>query len=78
MDKKSELDCYLYFMWNHWSMGVCVQLFGESLGKHIWSKWVSACEDCGAGGAPALFYSTLDVDTRRTIVERSFNHYNRA
>ncbi len=78
MNKESELDCYLYYMWNQWNNSTCVRIFGEMLGTHIWSKWIKACEECGSDGAPALFYSMLDYDTRKEIVNNALAHYNRA
>lgn len=78
MNKKSELDCYLYYMWNNWSKEISINLFDEMLGSHIWSKWCQACEKCGSDGAPALFYSMLDIDARNAIVNNAIQHYNRA
>lgn len=76
MNTKSELDCYLYYMWNVWSRSISIGIFGEMRGAHLWEKWEIACESCGADGAPALFYSMLDSNARREIVEKSITHYN--
>lgn len=76
MDKSSELDCYLFFMWNTWSYGDCISIFGETLGSHIWEKWLRECERFGGKGAPASFYAELDRETRKKIVERAIKYYN--
>ena len=76
MDKSSTLDCYLYYMWNAWSYGDCISIFGETLGSHIWNKWVRECERSGGKGAPASFYAKLDKETRIKIVERAMTYYN--
>lgn len=76
MNKKSELDCYLFYMWNRWSYDECVTIFGEHLGKHIWSKWIDHCEGIGCTGAAATIYPSLDYDKRRIIVERAYAYYN--
>lgn len=78
MNKKSELDCYLYFMWNEWSLEIAVEIFGESLGNHLWGKWDNMCWNCDFDGAPAKFYSNLDSDNRRVLVEYAISYYNRA
>lgn len=77
MNKKSDLDCYLYYMWNAWSGYECEEIFGENLGKHIWNKWCRQCDRCGLDGAPAPFYAELDTKSRRKIVERAVAHYNK-
>lgn len=76
MDKKSELDCFLFYMWNVWSKGESVAIFGECLGNHIWGKWLHKCGVSGVCGAPASIYSELDADKRRKIVDRAIKHYN--
>lgn len=77
MNKKSELDCYMFFMWNVWGEEECMNIFGESLGKHIWSKWADHCDGVGRTGAAATMYAVLDSDKRRKIVERAVAHYNK-
>lgn len=77
MNKQSELDCYLYFMWNAWSYDECIALFGENLGKHIWSKWNALCCDCGVAGAPAALYAALDEEKHQTLKERAVAYYNK-
>lgn len=77
MNKKSELDCYLFFMWNVWNYDICIKLFGVCLGEHIYRKWMNYCEEIGCVGAAASFYSALDSDKRRRIVECAVAHYNR-
>lgn len=77
MDKKSELDCYMFYMWNVWSKDESIAIFGERLGNHIWNKWCHKVDVSGADGVPASIYSELDADKRRKIVDRAIKHYNR-
>ena len=77
MNKTSVIDCYFYYMWNAWSLGECNEVFGESLGKHIWYKWNGICCDIGANGAPAALYAVLDGDCRDKLVDHAFKHYNK-
>lgn len=72
MNPKSELDCFLFYMWNVWGYDECVSHFNE----HIWSKWVEADEQSGYKGAPAKFYAELDGKTRKAIVELAVAYYN--
>lgn len=76
MDKTSQLDCYLYFMWNDWDKDKCLKMFGMDMGEHIWAKWRSSLCNCGIGGAPSAFYSSLDADRRKAIVAAAVAHYN--
>lgn len=77
MDTKSELDCYLYFMWNVWSKDICLTLFDGDLGEHLWHKW-RGCVCCyGHYAAPSVYYSDLDEGRRKTLREAAFRHYNK-
>lgn len=76
MDKKSELDCYLYFMWNNWSRNICFDIFGERLGEHIWIKWTQLCQKDGAVGAPASLYAICDSNVRNKLKQRAYEQYN--
>lgn len=76
MDKTSQLDCYLYYMWNEWCYNVCFNAFPAYIASHLWDKWRYCIEECGAG-APALFYSQVDTDIRKTLVKCAVEHYNK-
>lgn len=77
MNKDSDLDCYLFFMWNEWCKDICLAIFGKLMGEHIWGKWCHLCEEYRSVGAPAAIYSELDAEKRRAIVERAIKHYNK-
>lgn len=77
MNKKSELDCYLYYCWNVWSYEECINIFGECFGEHMWEKWCRYCDRCTASGAPAPFYADCDTEVRAKIVARAVAHYNK-
>ena len=76
MTKSSELDCYLYFMWNCWSEEICIKLFGKVMGKHYWSKWSLMYKKYTAYGASGPFYAELDESARAVIRNHAYAHYN--
>ena len=77
MNNKSELDCYLFYMWNEWRYAECVAIFGLRLGEHFWGKWCYYVKKYRTVGAVAPFYTALDADNRHKIVERAMAHYNK-
>ena len=76
MDQTNLIDCYLYYMWNAWGEEDCMELFGTSLGEHIWAIWIGLCRSCGRTGAAACLYAELDPDKRRMLADRAFHYYN--
>lgn len=77
MDKTSELECYLYFMWNAWSKQACKEIFSESCYEHLWLKWMDLAQSDGMIGAAASWYAALDDNKRHIIREAAVNHYNK-
>ena len=75
MDKSSELDCYLYFMWNKWNEEECETIF-KANSKQIWRGWELYRDRNGHDGAPAPFYAELTKSERKKIVERAVAYYN--
>lgn len=76
MDSNSILDCYLYYMWNVFNEDRCMDMFGQALGEHIWTIWISSCRHWGRTGAAATFYAELDSDKRRTLADHAYRYYN--
>lgn len=77
MNTKSELDCFLFYMWNRWDYSECRAIFGKHLVDHIWHEWLKLCESDGRTGAAASLYAALDEDKRKKLSERAFKHYNK-
>lgn len=75
MDKSSELDCYLFYMWNRWDSSECDAVFGFK-SERIWRKWRQCQDQYTSDGAPAPFYSDLTKTEREKIVERAVKYYN--
>lgn len=81
MNKNSELDCYLYWMWNVWSEDVCEKMwpnwYDPIYGNYMWGKWMNSCQICGGDGvgAAARFYAQVDDAIRRRIVEAAKAYY---
>lgn len=76
MNHNSELDCFLYFMWNYWRPRTCAQIFPR-LADHIWNKWVECCRQSTSLGAPAVLYSLLDLNCRKTLVEYATDFFRK-
>ena len=55
-----EDECKLVFTWNY---------------KHFWDKWRSFNRECRSGSTEC-FYSALDKDYRRRLVERACQVYD--
>ncbi len=75
MDKNSELDCFLYFIWNAWNEEICHRLYPAAIANHLWPKWLTIHEKYSIG-APAVFYSMLDTQLRKELVSAAVTHYN--
>ena len=65
----NEVTNFMYYMYNRWNFDECVSLFGERLGKHIWEKFERRIPDT------LLWYSDLDNDCRRKLVDRANEIY---
>lgn len=48
MDKSSELDCYLYYMWNKWNAWENDKIFGE---RASWAYFEPECGDFVIGSS---------------------------
>lgn len=72
--KNNEVTNFLLYMYNMWSEEESQILFGENLGKHIYDKWIDSfsCSD-----RTMYWYSNLDTECRRKIVDRANELYNK-
>lgn len=77
MDKTSELECYMYFMWNEWSARLCAEIFADTCHEHLWDGWKRKVDEIGATGAAASWYLVLDNVNRRRIREAAVKYYNK-
>lgn len=77
MNKSSELECYLYFMWNVWCKQVCEEIFADTCHNHLWDGWKRKVNELGTIGATASWYWVLDDGNRRRIREAAVKYYNK-
>ncbi len=77
MDKSSELECYLYFMWNAWSYDLCAKIFADTCYERLWYWWKRKVDEIGATGAAASWYLVLDGGNRRRIRKAAVSYYNK-
>ena len=77
MHKSSELECYLYFMWNEWSARLCAEIFADTCHENLWNGWRRKVDELGATGAAASWYLVLDDGNRRRIREAAVKYYNK-
>lgn len=75
MNKTSDLDCFLYWMWNVWNKDVCENLYPKwydpIYGNYLWGVWMKAVESSGNNchAAPAQFYANVDCNIRKRFVD---------
>lgn len=77
MKRKSELECYLYYMWNAFNDYTCNRIFGNDLGNHIFDKWEVCIQRCRMDGAPAALFADLDDECRQKLTEAAVAYYNK-
>jgi hypothetical protein len=70
----NEVTNFMLYMYNMWSEKESQILFGENLGKYIYDKWIDSfsCSD-----RTMYWYSNLDNECRRKIVDRANELYNK-
>lgn len=67
-----------YFMWymmNKWCLNEAQAIFGEELGRHIYSKWVEVIRY--GDGDQLRFYANLDTVCRNKLVARALEIYDK-
>lgn len=66
--ENNDVTCFMYYIFNRFNVEEAMSLFGESLGKHIYDKFIHA--------ASALYwYSELDRRTKQKLVDRAVELY---
>lgn len=63
-----NLDIFMKYLWNAFDYDECIEIFGDDLGRHIWSKWLDALS-MSSLGSPAIFFSMLDKNTCQKIID---------
>ena len=71
----NEVTNFTYYMFNKWCIGEAKKVFGNNLGEHIFNKWVEKHEY--SNDITMSWYSDLDNECRRKIVDRANELYNK-
>lgn len=75
MNNKKAVDAFMLYLYNRWSINEAHLLFGNSLGEHIFNKWVHHRQNTKLGDL--YWYSELDNACRQKIVDRANEMYNK-
>lgn len=73
--KNSEVENFMYYMYNKWCLNEARYLFGERLGDHIFNKWVGKREY--SHDQTMSWFGDLDKKCRQKIVDRANELYNK-
>lgn len=66
----NEVTHFMLYIYNRWCYDECVSLFGESLGKHIWSKYEKYSDRL-------YWYAELDNKCKQKLVDRANEIYRK-
>lgn len=66
----NEVTNFMLYMYNRWNVYEANKVFGDSLGKHIWGKWLERTDSL-------IWYSELDNECRQKLVDRANEIYRK-
>ena len=69
-DARKAVENFMYYMYNVWSEDEAYKVYGNIMGKHLWSKWCNAHDELS-------WYAYLDGENRTKIIERANEVYNK-
>ena len=72
-NKVNQVTAFMLYIYNRWNIQEARDLFGNNLGEHIFSKYLHNRKVLGE----LFWYSELDTDCRRKIVERAVEIYGK-
>ena len=75
MEMRNYINNYFMFMWNHWDYKTCIEIFGENLGEHIWSKWLNICNEYGPTGGVAILWGRIDSECQQKLTIKANKYY---
>ena len=69
----NQVTAFMLYIYNKWCIGEAKKVFGENLGEHLFSKYLHHRGNLGE----LFWYSELDNNCRRKIVERAVEIYGK-
>lgn len=72
MAKNNDIECFMYYMYNRWSLSESKHVFGDDLGTHIYGKWVKLTSHHDT----LYWYGELDKDCRNKLANRAKELYS--
>lgn len=69
------VNCFVFYMANHWCLEESIRVFGKNLGIHFFGKWavMNEChtpDDASLG----LWYAMSDTN-RQLLIDAAVSHY---
>lgn len=74
MARYNDVECFLYYMYNKWSLSESKHVFGDNLGLHVYEKWLEKHQY--SKDVTMSWFSDLDKSCRDKIVERAKEIYS--
>lgn len=74
--RSNETLSYMIYMANRWGQDEAQKVFGEMLGNHIWSKYMSYANSEGRYAAYAKLVFELDSDNLKLLLDRATSIYD--
>lgn len=68
--QENQVSSFLYYMFNAWSLGEAITVFGNTLGHHVYDKYIRY------QGNIMVWYSELDSECRDKIVKRAIHCFD--
>ena len=72
----NETLSYMIFMANKWSFNLCLKIYGNNMGMHIWEKYSSYVDSNGLYGAMARLVFELDKENLKKLIDAACTSYN--
>ena len=69
---RNQVSNFTYYIFNSWSESEAIRIYGNSLGRHIWKKYVDYQE---RHLGELRFYAELDNVCRQKLVDRADELY---
>lgn len=70
-NKNNEVTNFMYYIYNKWGITEAKHLFGESLGEHIFNKYLNYMPHV------LEWYAELDSESKQKLVDRANEMYNK-